>query len=408
MAMGLIKKLILEKIVKYKSGWHIYFDLPYNFADWDEFFEGHDDTSFVYLKKSNTTYGPNRNLVRIAIDDQKINSPVTQVEKLLSGFVYKFKNGEPIEGRTISKRDELSESEYFEMSFEEVIKEFKGRFKTEGGDEDIGHTGSNFGATTINSSTTHLIPFPTSTSSKLHFFDVGHGLSVFDEENNLIFDMGGTASKYDEYIKNLASMLIDEVDVVISHCHRDHYNYLNRLLKDKNKKPLSKNQYVAEQVYSKIRKIYIRNIGYGGKNVDDIVNDRKTVHISENAYKHLELNGYVFPILSEAEIAYTSDTDLNKASIFGHNNNVLLTGDIPYNFLLNQKSIIANTNRVFQIPHHGSFTSHSKGGATETEISIKFSGYAHKIQSGNDRDKEDYKKVISSVLGYVEYTPTKF
>lgn len=407
MLMGLIKKLILEKIVKYKSEWHIYFDLPYNFKDWDEFFEGHDDTLFGYLKKSNTTFGPNRNLARIVIENQKINSPVTQVEKLLSGFVDKFKNGVPIEGRTISKKDESSENEYYEMSFEEVIKEFKGRFNTEGSGEDIGATDDNSGAT-INSLTTHSIPFPTSTTSKLHFFDVGHGLSVFDEENNLIFDMGGTASRYDEYIKNLASMLVNEVDVVISHCHRDHYNYLNRLLKDKNKRPHSKNQYEAEQVYNKIKKIHIRNIGYAGKNVDDIVNDRKTEHINENVYKHLELNGYVFPILSEAEIAYTSDTDMNKSSIFGHNKSVLLTGDIPYNFLLNQKSIIANTNRVFQIPHHGSFTNHSKGGATETEISKNFSGYAHKIQSGNDRDKEDYKKVISGVLGYVEYTPTKF
>ena len=68
----------------------------------------------------------------------------------------------------------------------------------------------------------------------LCYFDVNHGLSIFDKNNKVLFDAGG--KRKPTYLSELESLLTGspcsscKFTIIISHMHYDHYSFMTKII----------------------------------------------------------------------------------------------------------------------------------------------------------------------------------
>ena len=163
----------------------------------------------------------------------------------------------------------------------------------------------------------------------LTHFDVGHGLSVYDETNKILFDCGGdiSATEYSRKIKSVVKK--DKFSILITHCHEDHYKYLNKLISD----------------FPTQLQIVITNSFF-----------HKTKKLKEALLKVEHLEMVVETILSfDNWDLYTLNKckNPNLNSIVCLNDNKIIVGDQSYSRVKKAVSTSINSVTEIQLPHHG-------------------------------------------------------
>ncbi|NQZ29236.1 MAG: hypothetical protein HRT98_02515 [Mycoplasmatales bacterium] len=162
---------------------------------------------------------------------------------------------------------------------------------------------------------------------------VGHGLSIISNRK-IIFDAGGNSKYYKEwvtYIKSMGNNLI----FIISHAHRDHYNFLERFIKEGNG--------------SKIKMICINNKSSFNRASSQCIFDllkTKGAPLKTNVvFENIE-------IISEFKKTSTE----NENSLILIENNKIFFGDQTYENIkeINKRKAFIKPKKIVQVTHHGS------------------------------------------------------
>lgn len=206
-------------------------------------------------------------------------------------------------------------------------------------------------------------------------FNVGHGLSFIDNDNNIIYDAGGSIHK-SKYL-SLFPEDNKKYDLIISHWHLDHYKYVESLVKMR-----------------RINKIYANKYAYRGKRSE------KLISFLKSKSEFIWVTSEAICIVKKRYCLYfNNDTiglkDLNKSSIIAieSNNEWVLTGD-QYSGILGDTLLKSNSNEFenFLIPHHGSLYNNDP-----SDITMKVT---HKLWVS--MRKGDIRKKIAKLKEYKE------
>ncbi len=190
--------------------------------------------------------------------------------------------------------------------------------------------------------------------SLLHHYDVGHGLSIFDSENYILFDCGGTIDFCvfeDKLLRHWSPSTSKMLKIIISHDHDDHLNYLKNLL---------------DKYSNKIERVILAGSMYKTKNLYALISDY------EDKFSYMPVGVkwkfFGYDLFTDYHV---HTADINKNSIIAIKDNWLLTGDLYFEKLSKVlPSEFHSSVEFMQAPHHG----RTKSGHNKKEsISLSFS-----------------------------------
>ena len=168
-----------------------------------------------------------------------------------------------------------------------------------------------------------------SKSPVLTHLNVGHGLSIYDSTNKILFDCGGSIDQlsYIEKLKNIIGE--DTFSIIITHCHEDHYGYLKDVL---------------EEFNNRVEYVITNNFFHKTTKLKDVLDGTSHKYIKENkiaSIKNWDL--------------YTRKrySNQNLNSIICHNGKALITGDQSYFGVKDKISKNIDLVTEIQLPHHG-------------------------------------------------------
>lgn len=169
-------------------------------------------------------------------------------------------------------------------------------------------------------------------NDELKILNVGHGLSIFDKKNKVIFDCGGSASLYTYWKEQFKNVFKNTkgITVIISHTHSDHILYLEKLI--------GKNDPILQQISTVL-------IDYGMPAPNSLEKlGAKLWKIEEGI---LSMQGWDI---------HSKHPNFNKNvwhdnCLMASRNDFLATGDASYKKI---SLIMSNHFDKIQVPHHGS------------------------------------------------------
>lgn len=169
--------------------------------------------------------------------------------------------------------------------------------------------------------------YPIASTMAPQLIPVGQGLMFVDENNQVIYDCGGTEN-IQMHIKRWIKAKL-KFHIVISHWHYDHYCYLKELIKN----GLVERLYLPKFIYES------HNI----KELEDLLEEKSIPYIH---HSDIKINNYTL-IKSPSRAKRVS----NMHSCILMNKHWMLTGDQGSNFI---KKMVPGSIDVenFQIPHH--------------------------------------------------------
>lgn len=194
--------------------------------------------------------------------------------------------------------------------------------------------------------------------TKLHvvFCDVGQGDAIIIKTPNnkyILFDTGPDDSVTHCLARHIPYWIRSLDVVILSHPHADHYFGLYYLLQR-----YKINYFLTEQVTSKNRsykeimsllqkqETEIRNVFAG----DTLELDRLVLHIVSPSYDYLQAKS------PKGVMDERSENVSVMTHIAYEKFDILLTGDSPYEAILDHTFFLPETIEVMQSPHHGSKT----------------------------------------------------
>ncbi|CAM9144706.1 hypothetical protein MYMA111404_03735 [Mycoplasma marinum] len=151
-------------------------------------------------------------------------------------------------------------------------------------------------------------PITATKPSKVKLLNVGQGLSVYDENNSFIMDVGGTI-KYSNFKSQIK---IKKYTVVISHWHYDHYKYLKDMIDD-----------------DLVEKIIFPNLMYKSSKIKKFIKYLKSLGIP---FKQMDIGEKIIEgaWTIQAPKETSAYKDPNLSSLMTYNDTWMLTGDQSY------------------------------------------------------------------------------
>lgn len=321
--MEAIKKLIYKNKKEYKNKYILYFDLPIGqtlelmqneFSNW---------RNFKYLDLSKTTKA--NGYVKLHIDKKNCRKPGNLEKLIYDNFIKQKDDFVNPEGQIIEINSQENE---FTILDSTKYNEFNTQLIN--GIEDFHGIGD-----TINGS-----------KCSISMIKVGHGLSIIDEKQKIIYDAGGSAIHYKQWVNKVNHIFGASINVIfiLSHPHLDHYGFLYKALKN-------------GALTFKIERFITNKSDFASiPNKLKSLLDSKGIKISVIGANKKVRAWSLYIDKSTEKIR-----NINSMSIIAQTNCLLLTGDSNYEKV---EKIVRDNSLIFkniQIPHHGSLAKHDTG-----------------------------------------------